>query len=60
ALTTSGKVRGDGDMCFYGQTSILGGAVQLTANWDFKAIGQSTNGRTADDLVNLAIQAVRA
>lgn len=32
ALTTSGKVRGDGDMCFYGQTSILGGAVQLTAN----------------------------
>ena len=27
-----GKVRGDGDMCFYGQTSILGGAVQLTAN----------------------------
>lgn len=29
ALTSSGKVRGDGDMCFYGQTSILGGAVQL-------------------------------
>ncbi|TKV84562.1 TerD family protein, partial [Pseudomonas aeruginosa] len=29
-------------------------------DWDFKAIGQSTNGRTADDLVNLAIQAVRA
>ncbi|RXV64558.1 TerD family protein [Burkholderia stabilis] len=28
--------------------------------WEFKAIGQSTNGRTADDLVNLAIQAVRA
>lgn len=28
--------------------------------WKFKAIGQSTNGRTADDLVNLAIQAVRA
>ncbi|MBN0245337.1 TerD family protein, partial [Pseudomonas aeruginosa] len=32
ALTTSGKVRGDGDMSFYGQTSILCGAVQLTAN----------------------------
>lgn len=30
-LTSAGKVRGDGDMCFYGQTSVLGGAVQLTA-----------------------------
>lgn len=29
-LTAAGKVRGDGDMCFYGQTSVLGGAVQLT------------------------------
>ncbi|MHA6162028.1 TerD family protein [Pseudomonas sichuanensis] len=32
ALTPSGKVRGDGDMCFYGQTSILGGAVQLVSS----------------------------
>ncbi|WP_010093294.1 TerD family protein [Burkholderia ubonensis] len=32
ALTATGKVRGDGDMCFYGQTSILGGAVQLTGS----------------------------
>lgn len=31
ALVNTGKVRGDGDMCFYGQTSILGGAVQLSA-----------------------------
>ena len=31
ALTAAAKVRGDGDMCFYGQTSVLGGAVQLTA-----------------------------
>ena len=30
-LTSAGKVRGDGDMCFYGQTSVLSGAVQLTA-----------------------------
>ena len=30
------------------------------SGWDFKAIGQTTNGRTADDLVNLAVQAVRA
>ncbi|HHH9441297.1 TPA: TerD family protein [Pseudomonas aeruginosa] len=32
ALTTSGKVRGDGDMCFYGQPNILGGAVQQSSN----------------------------
>lgn len=30
------------------------------SGWDFKAIGQTTNGRTADDLVSLAVQAVRA
>ena len=30
------------------------------SGWDFKAIGTSTNGRTADDLVSLAIQAVSA
>lgn len=29
ALTESGKVRGDNDMCFYGQPSVLGGSVQL-------------------------------
>ncbi|HCN46798.1 MAG TPA: stress protein [Pseudomonas sp.] len=30
------------------------------SDWTFKAIGCATNGRTADDLVNLAIQAVKA
>lgn len=30
-----------------------------SGGWQFKAIGQVTNGRTADDLVNLAMQAVR-
>ena len=30
-LNAAGKVRGDGDMCFYGQTSVLGGAVQMDA-----------------------------
>ncbi|WP_455809578.1 TerD family protein [Pseudomonas koreensis] len=30
------------------------------AGWDFTAVGQVTNGRTADDLVELAIGAVRA
>ncbi|WOK33021.1 TerD family protein [Pseudomonas syringae] len=29
-LTSSGKVRGDQDMCFYGQKSVNGGAVQQT------------------------------
>jgi tellurite resistance protein TerA len=28
-LGTTAKVRGDGDMCFYGQPSVLGGAVTL-------------------------------
>ena len=37
ALDASGKVRGDDDMCFYGQTSVLGGAVQLIANAPGKA-----------------------
>ncbi|MDR0281574.1 MAG: TerD family protein [Paucimonas sp.] len=32
ALGITGKVRGDGDMCFYGQTSVLGGALQLSGN----------------------------
>ncbi|WP_444930390.1 TerD family protein [Microbulbifer sp. SSSA002] len=29
------------------------------SNWDFKAIGQSTSGRTVEDLVSLAVRAVR-
>lgn len=28
-------------------------------DWQFKAIGKTTNGRTADDLVTLAVQALR-
>lgn len=31
-----------------------------SAGWDFKALGISTHGRTADDLIKLAIDAVRA
>ncbi|MBR9828601.1 MAG: tellurium resistance protein TerA [Oceanospirillales bacterium] len=30
ALGAAGKVRGDGDMCFYGQTRVLDGAIQMT------------------------------
>lgn len=29
-LNSAGKVRGDGDMCFYGQPRVLAGAVQMT------------------------------
>ncbi len=29
-LDAAGKVRGDADMCFYGQTSVAGGAVRLS------------------------------
>lgn len=31
ALLDTGKVRGDADMCFYGQPSVHGGAIQVTA-----------------------------
>ncbi|MBW3243636.1 TerD family protein [Epibacterium sp. DP7N7-1] len=37
-LTSSGKVRSDDDMCFYGQNSIEGGAVELQQAQDGNAI----------------------
>lgn len=44
-----------------GHTGVVMASLSRAAGgWEFKAIGQSTNGRTADDLVTLAIQAVRA
>ncbi|KVW35776.1 TerD family protein [Burkholderia ubonensis] len=39
---------------------VMASLSRASGGWEFKAIGQSTNGRTAEDLVNLAIQAVRA
>ncbi|WP_095163195.1 TerD family protein [Pseudomonas sp. Irchel 3F5] len=43
-----------------GHTGVVMACLTRAAGgWEFKAIGQSTNGRTADDLVNLAVQAVR-
>jgi tellurium resistance protein TerZ len=39
---------------------VMASLVREAGGWEFKAIGQVTNGRTADDLVNLAIQAVRS
>ncbi len=38
---------------------VMASLTRAVGGWEFKAIGQSTNGRTADDLVNFAIQAVR-
>ncbi|VVO16749.1 TerD family protein [Pseudomonas fluorescens] len=37
-LGAAGKVRGDGDMCFYGQTSVLGSAVQMTESSAGRAV----------------------
>lgn len=39
---------------------VMGSLSRESSGWDFKAIGQVTNGRTVDDLANLAIQAVRS
>lgn len=45
-----------------GHTGVVMASLTRADNgdWDFKAIGKSTNGRTADDLVALALQAVRS
>lgn len=39
---------------------VMASLTRGASGWDFKAIGQTTRGRTADDLVSLAVQAVRA
>jgi len=43
-----------------GHTGIVMASLsRQNGGWEFKAIGKTTNGRTADDLVNLAVQALR-
>lgn len=43
-----------------GHTGIVMASLTRQNNdWEFKAIGTTTNGRTADDLINLAVQALR-
>lgn len=37
-LGAAGKVRGDTDMCFYGQTNVLGGTVQMTESSAGRAV----------------------
>lgn len=39
---------------------VMASLVRGPQGWEFKAIGQTTNGRTADDLVSLATEALRA
>lgn len=39
---------------------VMASLTRGATGWDFKAIGQTTRGRTADDLVSLAAQAVRS
>jgi tellurium resistance protein TerZ len=38
---------------------VMASLARESGGWEFKAIGKVTNGRTADDLVSLAVQAVR-
>lgn len=38
---------------------VMASLTRQNGGWDFKAIGTTTNGRTADDLVSLAVQALR-
>jgi len=38
---------------------VMASLTRQNGDWEFKAIGQTTNGKTADDLVNLAVQALR-
>ncbi|UFH50800.1 TerD family protein [Pseudomonas sp. KNUC1026] len=39
---------------------VMASLSRTAAGWDFKALGVTTQGRTVDDLVNLAAQAARA
>ena len=42
-------------------TGVVMASLSRGANgWEFKAIGQATSGRTVDDLIGLAVRAVRA
>lgn len=38
---------------------VMASLTRESGDWQFKAIGKTTNGRTADDLVTLAVQALR-
>ncbi|MDU1662144.1 MAG: TerD family protein, partial [Stenotrophomonas maltophilia] len=57
ALGASAKVRGDGDMCFYGQPQILGGAVQLTESSAGRAVFSLDTSRLESAVEKVALTA---
>jgi tellurite resistance protein TerA len=52
-----GKVRGDGDMCFYNQPSISGGAVALERKGPDHAVFTIATGRIAADVEKIVLTA---
>lgn len=57
ALSAAGKVSGDGDMCFYGQPSILGGAVQMSDSSAGRATFSLDLGRVPASVEKVALTA---
>lgn len=57
ALAQTGKVRGDGDMCFYGQTSVLGGSLQMTEASAGRAVFTLDLGRIEGSVEKIALSA---
>lgn len=57
ALGVTAKVRGDGDMCFYGQPQILAGAVQMTESSAGRAVFTLDLGRLEPAVEKVALTA---
>jgi tellurite resistance protein TerA len=56
-LNAASKVRGDGDMCFYGQPDILDGAVKMTQAEAGKAVFILDTGRLQAEVEKVALTA---
>lgn len=56
-LTNTGKVRGDQDMCFFGQKSVSAGAVQLTESSAGRAVFSLDPGRLDAAIEKVALTA---
>ena len=57
ALAPTGKVRGDEDMCFYGQTSVLGGNLQMADASSGRAVFAVDLGRLESTVEKVALTA---
>jgi tellurite resistance protein TerA len=55
-LYADGKVRGDGDMCFFNQTSIGGGAISLTVSGDEQSFAFDLS-KVGADVAKIAVNA---